>query len=90
MDFANYKVCIAAVHLVFDNGDILDLLKKRGDAIAAEETSKKQQIEEQLENLKHNTYEDLIKPHFAYITFEDEEGYQRAIATSKDQASCFG
>ena len=51
-EYINYKVCIALVHLVFDNGAVLDLLKKRGDAIAAEETAKKQKYEEQLENLK--------------------------------------
>lgn len=58
---------VANVTLVFDNEELLQLLKKRGDAYS---NNKHEKVEK---------YKILIRPIEAYVSFEKQEGYERAM-----------
>ena len=80
---------VATISFSFDNAELLDLLDQRGDIIAGgiklpermEELAKMETI------INNSITENFTKkysiPKFAYVTFEDEDLYLRAISLSR-------
>ena len=87
----NVKVAIAS--LAFKNGVMIDLLRQRGGLIKAEKWDKLKEIEAKINVEKDKTIEDLCRPCSVFMTFESEEGYNRALnyhQTIEDKPEEFG
>lgn len=73
------EVKIAVTTLAFKNADIINLLRKRGNAIKAEDWDGQRKIEEEINELKNKEFDVLITPCSVFMTFENEEGVNRAL-----------
>ena len=73
----NLKVAIAS--LAFKNGEMINLLRERGTLIKTEKWDKLKEIETKINLEKAKIMDDLVRPCSVFMTFESEEGYNRAI-----------
>jgi hypothetical protein len=73
------NIKIANISFSFANHKIIRLLEKRGHAIIYQDFKEKEKIEDEIEILKNKKFDELVRPNIAYITFETQEGYERAI-----------
>lgn len=74
------EVKIAVTTFAFNNSEMIDLLKQRGTAIKAEKWDKQREIEKQMDKLKSENFESLTTPVSVFMTFECEEGVNRALS----------
>ena len=58
---------------------MIRLLEKRGSAVANHNLEAKKKAEEEIEKLKDEDFDEISTPTHAFITFETQEGYERAI-----------
>lgn len=74
------RINISVCTLAFENGALIDLLKKRGLAIRNEKYDEMRQFDDQIDDLKNTPekYDKLTFPCSVFFTFENEEGYNRA------------
>jgi hypothetical protein len=70
---------VVTVAFSFDNGKLLKLLAERGEAIRSEDFDKMRKIESEINELKEKDLDKLTRPCSAFVTLENEEGYNRAI-----------
>ena len=70
---------IANISYSFSNNKMIQLLTKRGSAIANHNLKEKLKIEKEIEDLRENNLDEISNPSMAFITFEIQEGYERAI-----------
>ena len=70
---------IANIFFAFDNPKLMKLLMERGKYIISEEQDKEDELDEKIDNLKNDERESFIVPVTAFITFETQEGYERAL-----------
>ena len=77
------RVKIAVSTLAFDNADIIDLLRQRGEAIMNEKWDKQAKIEAKINELKGAEFDRLVTPCSVFLTFESEEGVNRALNMDK-------
>lgn len=88
------KVKIAVTTLAFKNADMINLLKKRGDCIKNMKWDEQRKIEKEINDLKDAKFDELITPCSVFMTFEDEEGvnraksYDEAIENDESLADC--
>lgn len=66
------------VTLAFKNAEMIHMLRERGAAIKAEKWALQAEIEEKINLLKNEKFLELTTPCSIFMTFENEEGYQRA------------
>ena len=59
-------------------------MRNRGSAISNRNIKTKEKIEKQLINLSKQSFEEITRPTYMFITFETEEGYERAKKTKID------
>jgi hypothetical protein len=59
------------------------LLKKRGEAIRAEDFDKVKNIERTINMLKETNLNKLTRPCSAFVTFDNEESFKRASKFNK-------
>jgi hypothetical protein len=71
-------VKIAITCFAFRNAVLIRLLRERGLIIKQEKWDKIEVIDKKINDLKNNHLEDLTTPCSAFMTFECEEGYNRA------------
>lgn len=79
---------IANITFAFMNYDIISLLKQRGSALTNAKFDKADKLEEKICEIKNANIDRLDKPISAYITFETQEGYERAC-NIKSGKTCF-
>ena len=72
-------VKVAVTTLAFKNAEIINLLRARGAAIKGENWAEQRKIEEQINVLKNNELDTLVSPCSVFMTFESEEGVNRAL-----------
>ena len=72
-------VKVALTTFAFKNAEIIHLLQERGEIIKNEEWSKMPQIDHRINEIKNGNLEDLMTPCSAFMTFENEEGLNRAM-----------
>lgn len=73
------SVEIAVTTLAFRNAEIINLLKERGAAIKNEKWDLQRELEGEINKLKNEKFKDLITPCSVFMTFETEEGVNRAL-----------
>lgn len=72
------RIEIAATTFAFENGPLIGLLKQRGAAVRADKFDEMRKIDAQINDYKNAHLEDCTRPCSVFMTFETEEGYQRA------------
>ena len=75
------EIKIAQITFAYENGWIIDTLRKRGSAIASEKYDKLEEINAEIHNkiTSDGDFLDKIQlPCAVFVTFEDEEGCNRA------------
>lgn len=77
------RIKIVDVVFAFKNGDLIKSLKKRGSLIVRSKNKELIAIEKRINAYIEKNEEQLCTPIRAYITFQNEEGYQRAIHLDK-------
>ena len=73
-------VKIAITTFAFKNPDIINLLKERGDIIKNERWKEMEAIDQDINKIKKEKIDDLMTPVAVFMTFECEEGVNRAMA----------
>ena len=73
-------VKIAITTFAFKNPDIINLLKERGDIIKNERWKDMGPVDENINKIKKEKIDDLMTPVAVFMTFECEEGVNRAMA----------
>jgi hypothetical protein len=73
------QIKIAVTTFAFDNADLILLLRERGAAISSDNFDRMREIDQQINQLKDEMLEKLVRPCSVFMTFESEEGLQRAL-----------
>jgi hypothetical protein len=68
------EVKIADIVFAFNNAELIELLKIRGNHIQFQRFDHMRAVEKRISELKDEKFRDLIKPVDAFITFEEEDG----------------
>lgn len=62
----------------WDNAKLINLLRQRGTFIKFEKYDKMREVDEKINEFKKANHEDVSRPVTAFLTFENEEGFNRA------------
>jgi hypothetical protein len=81
------EIRVANISFGFDNPELIQLLQERGALIAKGKFSKVPAINEKIDTIAKEKKAQLIRPVAAFITFERQEGRDRAIFYFKDPKS---
>lgn len=76
---------IAVIQFAYNNAALIGLLKKRGTAIREAKFPKVIEIEEEISAMKNQNLDSYTRPVFAFLTFENEAGYEVARKYANDQ-----
>jgi len=71
-------VRIANITFAFNNAKLIGLLRQRGTIVASGNFTKLPDIDAKINDLKTHDLQSLTKPVSAFITFETQDGYERA------------
>lgn len=71
------RITIAMFTFAFDNSELINLLKKRGEAIKFERWDEMRAINNKIDEIKTKNLEKFNRPVTAFLTFENEEGLNR-------------
>ena len=71
-DYPQENVRIVTINFSFENGELIEMLKERGDALRECKWEEVKKIEKEVEHLKNQNFEKLTRPISAFITFETE------------------
>jgi len=74
----NETIRISTISFAFRNAKLLHLLTQRGTAVNNAQVDKLPKIDEQINSIKEAEKDTLRVPVTAFITFETQEGYERA------------
>ena len=77
------NVEIALTWFAYSNKEVLELLSLRGDAIKSENWAKVHKINAQLNQVKETKFSDITRPCTVFMTFENEESYERALSLNE-------
>lgn len=72
-------VRVAAISFSYDNAELIKILRERGELIQAAEWHKVKQCDKEIEEFTERNHQRLATPLSALITFQTEEGVQRAL-----------
>lgn len=75
---AGSDIRIANISFAFNNHELIGLLEKRGTAITNRDGKMKQSYDDQIKDMLQRSRDELSRPTYAFITFETQEGYERA------------
>jgi hypothetical protein len=70
---------IANINFAQDNAELLKMLALRGSLIVAGKYTKLNQVNQQIRDYMILKRNEVIRPVKAFITFETQEGYERAL-----------
>lgn len=74
------RIYISMCTFAFDNSELINLLKQRGNAIKFEKWDTMRHINKQIDEIKTKNVEKYNRPVTAFLTFENEEGLNRCKA----------
>lgn len=70
---------VAITTFAFKNAEIIKLLQERGDIIKSESWDQMKEIDAKINEIKNEHLVDLMTPCSVFMTFENEEGVNRAM-----------
>lgn len=70
---------VAVTTMAFDNSELIGLLAERGGYITNEKWDKMREVDEKINQMKNQKLDDWSRPCSVFITFQLEEGLQRAL-----------
>lgn len=70
---------IANVNFAYSNHKLLALLQQRGTMIVAGKYGSLAEVNKQIETCVYQNKDEIIRPVTAFISFETQEGYERAV-----------
>ena len=73
------EVKVAVTTFAYNNGDAIHLLRKRGQMIKSEDWEGMKKIDAQINIIKGSNLEDFTTPCSIFMSFENEEGVNRAV-----------
>ena len=73
------EVKIAVTTFAYNNGEVIKLLRKRGNCIKSEDWKGMDKVDSQINEIKKNHLEDFTTPCSIFMSFELEEGVHRAL-----------
>jgi hypothetical protein len=76
-------IIISMLTFAFDNAKVIELLQQRGDTLRANNYDQMRVINKKLDDLKQKDQVSLNRPVTAFLTLENEEGLNRALAYSE-------
>ena len=65
--------------MAFRNAKFIELLRERGETIKKNTWKRQKQIEDKINKIKSKECEELMTPCSIFMTFETEEGINRAL-----------
>ena len=68
------KVIVADIQFTYKNGEMIRILTDRGITIKNNDWKELKEVNERLDAIKTENYQDFIQPMSAFVTFESEEG----------------
>jgi len=80
---------VANINYSFNNHKMIQLLCERGTAIANHNLEEKKEIEKKIHELEKEDFDEISTPALAFVTFETQEGYERAIKITSRLRSVF-
>lgn len=72
------EIKVAVTQFAFDNAELIELLKQRGAAITADNFDGMRELDKKINDLKKEKLSKFSTPVSCFMTFENEEGAQRA------------
>lgn len=82
-------VRISNITFAFNNAKLLGLLRERGTVVASGNFAKLPDVDKKINELKTHDLQSITKPVAAFITFETQDGYERACEL-KGKPKCNG
>jgi len=74
------KLKVADVNIVFKKDpEICEMLMERGEAVAAREWTKRDEINHELTHFVKEHSHSIVEPQQAFITFQEEDGYNKIL-----------
>lgn len=69
--------------MAFENAKIIKMLIERGNFIKSEQWDKQANIEKKINDVKDSEFKSIVVPCSVFMTFETQEGQERARALKK-------
>jgi hypothetical protein len=82
-----HEMNIAVIQFAYNNSSLIGLLKKRGMLIKEAKFEECLLLEEKITKLKDENLDSYIRPVFAFLTFENEAGYEVGRKYDSDETS---
>lgn len=82
-----HEMNIAVIQFAYNNSTLIGLLKKRGAAIKGADFIKVIKLEEEISEMKNKDLETYTRPVFAFLTFENEAGYEVGRKYESDETA---
>lgn len=79
---------VSNITFAFNNHKMINTLRKRGQAIIKANDEQEEEFNKEMDRLKDENLEDFTTPISAFISFETQEGHERAIKLKKVR-KCF-
>ena len=79
------STAISSLYFSFNNKEIIDLLSQRGGFLISGDIIKAKDFESKIEEIIEKHYYEMGVPTTAFIIFEEEEAWQRALSIGNDQ-----
>lgn len=73
------QIKIAVTTFAYNNGDVIHLLRERGNCIKSEDWKSMQKVDKKINDIKNSQLEDFTTPCSIFMSFELEEGVNRAL-----------
>ena len=73
------EIKIAVTTFAYNNGEVIHLLRERGQCIKAEDWTGMEKVDEEINKMKKVQLEDFTTPCSIFMSFELEEGINRAL-----------
>lgn len=89
-DNEDTQIKIGAIFFAYDNPDLLEALKDRGQKLSNGRFKQNKKIEERIREKIEDNKEQYIRPVTAFIMFESQEGQERCETHFGAQMNVFG
>ena len=87
---AGDNIKISTIFFAYANGEIIKMLKKRGNLVFKQKLEKVLAMEHEIDALAEAHADKFERPVACFVTFNTQEGYERCINHFETQKTAFG